>query len=200
MGVVGSVRSRKLKCDLGRVITCRLRPTRRWPGGQGGRPGLLARDGRLWIQQRRSVPGLQLWPRGVTLIVAQGQTACTEFMETIVRGRVLEPVARLGMCSMCVGGWSLGRGEGRLEVPFGRFLEAMVTLDLALDLDVQGDWQCHLGRLSAKFKIKPRSRRSEPASQGRAKWSSRPYGALVLDVGVTEDLSRRATGLRLVSW
>jgi len=26
------------------------------------------------------------------------------------------------------------------------------------------------------------------------------YGMLVLDVGVTEDLSRRATGLRLVFW
>lgn len=30
-------------------------------------------------------------------------------------------------------------GEGILEVPFGRFLEAILTLDLALDSGTQGD-------------------------------------------------------------
>lgn len=138
----------------------------------------------------------------VDLGCCAGQTACTDLMETIVREG--EGGARAGRQTRGVfhvsWGWSLGRGEGRLEVPFGRFLEAIMTLDLALDLGAQGDWLCHLGRLVAKFKIKPRSRRSEPASQGRARWSSRPYVTLVLDVGVTEDLSRRATGLRLVSW
>jgi hypothetical protein len=34
---------------------------------------------------------------------------------------------------------SLRRGEGRGEVPLGRLLEAMLTLDLALSSDVQGD-------------------------------------------------------------
>lgn len=35
--------------------------------------------------------------------------------------------------------WGARRGEGMLEVPFGRFLEAILTLDLALDSNTQGD-------------------------------------------------------------
>jgi hypothetical protein len=43
-------------------------------------------------------------------------------------------------------------------------------------------------------------RRPQPSWPSRAGWSSRAYGMLVLDVGVTWGLSRRARGLRLVLW
>lgn len=56
---------------------------------------MLARDGHLWIQQGRSIPSLQLWPRGLTLIVAQSQTGCTRFLRSIARERMLKQISRL---------------------------------------------------------------------------------------------------------
>lgn len=86
-------------------------------------------------------------------------------------GGALEQVARLGKVSMCLGGWSLGRGEGRLEVPFGRFFEAIVTLDLALDLDVQATDSATLAGCVQSSKsnqeVEGRSRHHKEGQSGR---------------------------------
>lgn len=108
---------------------------------------------------------------------------------------MLMQVSRIKRCFMNLRG-RLEEGGGRCEVPFWRwFLEAMLTLDLALESDVQGGDSDTFPGWVHGLRIKLRSRRPDPSSQSRAEWSSRAYGMLVLDVGVTEDLSRRATGL-----